>query len=173
MVMLNEILFPIYKLGSYVEIKKNPIGPIYIITKYKRYILDDISIPEETLARRRLIIGSQKLKVPLYKFRGTLFFLRDMLKEKSNTLFIDSTGKMLRYQKGSKRFKVVCEQVNTREKCPEGNLLVGICNFPGLVRVPYNSYNLTAKYASILYSDNGPMLYDLVEEYHEPYKRGI
>lgn len=174
MAALSDIVFPVYKLGSYVSITNAPLGEVYITTKYKRYILDDTSIPEPSLARRRLVIGSKKLKIPLYKFRGTFFFLRDMIKEKGNTLFIDSLGKLFRYKKSNKRSVVVCEQILTKTKDSDGSLIVGICNFPGLVRVPYNSFNLNAKYASVLYSSSvGPMLYDLVEEHHEPYKRCI
>ena len=163
---LHSIQFPIYKLGKHTEIKRNPVGPIYITTIRDTYILDDLSYPGD-LGRRRRQIKENK-----YPLKETVFSFRDMVKFPSGTTFIDNTGKIFKYVKGNSRYIIKCKKVYKKELRTEG-MVCYIEDVPTPVLLSPNMSAQTKDYASVLYTEYGPILYDLVQEYHEPYRRSI
>ena len=170
MEQLSKIQFPVYKLGSYKKIDKNILGPITITTRYNKYLLDDVSLPYNTLAMRRLMAKS---KYPWYSFKATLFSLRELFAEKSGTKFIDSTGALFTYKKGSRRYSVISKLITSKERLHAGGLLIIVKDMPSIYKVAFNRNNWESDYASMVITDMGPLLYDLTRDTHDPYKRAI
>lgn len=163
---LHKVEFPIYKLGRYLKIRRNPVGPVYITTIREEYILDDLSL-EGKLGRRRLhIIGNK------YPLRGAIFTLRELLKFPSGTRFIDNNGHIFQYKKGRARYLVESKKICKKELRPEG-LVCYITDVPSPILLSPNIEAQEKDYASIMYTNYGPILYDLTQEYHEPYRRSI
>lgn len=170
MEQLNKIQFPLYKLGNYKKIDKNILGPVTITTRYNKYLLDDVSMPYNSIAMRRL---AAKSKYPLYNFKATLFSLRELFAEKSGSKFIDSAGVLFTYKKGKRRYNVLSKLITSKEKLHAGGLLITVKDMPTVYKVAFNRNNWESDYASMIITDMGPLLYDLTRDTHEPYKRAI
>jgi hypothetical protein len=163
---LHRVEFPLYKLGKFVSIDKNPVGPVYITTVRGKYILDDTSLSGD-LGRRRLHIIGDK-----YPLRGTIFTLRELFKFPSGTYFIDKNGHIFKYKKGKARYLVESKKIYKKELRPEG-MVCYITDLPNPIRLGVTLEAQLKDYASIMSTNYGPILYDLTQEYHEPYRRSI
>ena len=149
---------------------QNPLGLIKITTIKGTYILDDISY-SAPFSERRLKLLSDWPKEKIYKLKEKVIYLRQLIKYKSGTTFIDNNGTIVKYHKSTKLFKITSHKI---EKSKEyGNwtvlYLVGI-ETPFLVgeRLSYNS-----THASVMHTDWGIFLYDITNKYHEMYRRKI
>jgi hypothetical protein len=96
----------VYKLGD-----KQPTvdgGLVYYYTEYTSEtnessltlrIVDDKSLPQPTLGRRRLQLGLNKT-VTLFPIRTAIYLLADLIKlAKASAWFIDDTGRVFQYKK--------------------------------------------------------------------------
>ncbi len=95
-----EISYPVFRVGIDRPIVEE--GVILYIRKtedgLKYKIVDDITLPEKTLALRRLKLLKQG--IPLKRLSKAVFFLGDLVKlGTSSTWFIDSKGKIFTYKK--------------------------------------------------------------------------
>jgi hypothetical protein len=170
MLKLDNITFPLYKLGHYLNIEKTPLGAIIIQTIKQKYILDDLSL-SGNFEQRRLQLYNHYSKLPVYKLKEQILYLRQLVKYPSKTKFIDNNGKLFEYKKGKKFYKVYSHRISKYNQ--KGNW--GIIYLDGLeqnylITQPL-SYN--AKYASIMYTDKGYFLYDLTKHFHKPYRRKL
>jgi hypothetical protein len=167
---MEGVKFPLYKLRSYLKIDKNPLGVIKITTIRGTYVFDDYSIPG-TFEERRAKLSMIHSDTPVYKLKERVLYLRQLVKYKSGTSFVDSEGSIFKYHKSSKLFKITSHKI-TRKK-PYGNWT--ILNIEGQEQ-PFLVGQIvlpTTTHASIMHSSWGPMLYDLTSKQHEPYKRKI
>ena len=167
---MEGVKFPLYKLRSYISIDRYRFDAIKITTIRGTYIFDDHSIPG-TFEERRAKLSMMHPNMPVYKLKERVLYLRQLVKYKSGTTFVDSEGNIFKYQKSSKLFKITSHKI-TRKKAygnwtilnvegQEQPFLVGQAVLP------------TTTHASIMHSSWGPMLYDLTSKQHEPYKRKI
>jgi len=167
---INTITFPLYKLRSYIDMDTSPIGLVKVTTIKGIYVLDDTSIEGNFFQRRaKLKIDHPDRKV--YKLKEKVNFLRQLVKYKSGTTFIDYNGKLIKYKKSSELFKV--KSLPIIRKRITGNWTVINCD---KVEQPFLVGHIVTsgvKYASIMYTKWGPFLYDLTSKQHEPYKRKI
>lgn len=162
--------FPLFKLGTYKEIETTLMGKVYIDTGRGRYILDDKSIPYPSLAQRRLRI---KNKIPLYKFRGTVNTLRELVKHPSNTKFMDRNGNLFKYKKGNKRYKVVSHEIIRKEKLEYNRYVIYIKDVPTPQLLDNELVAKASNYASVIHTKDGPLIYDYTSEPHDVYRRSI
>lgn len=104
---LSNISWPVYELGK-IDIQSSNNLLYYIKKFYNKdteldysitYIIDDKSIHEPTLGKRRLkIIESEHTK--LHKIRRSIYFLVDLIKlAKVGSWFIDNKGTIFQYTK--------------------------------------------------------------------------
>lgn len=104
---MQELNFPVFKLAAKTAPEERD-GILYYVSenfnrdtaKYHQTarVLDDKTLPGPTLAHRRL--QAQKLGATLYPIKTALYFLGDFIKlAKSNTWFVDSTGRVFQYKK--------------------------------------------------------------------------
>jgi hypothetical protein len=167
---IRNVKFPLYKLRAYLEINKNPLGLVKVTTIKGTYILDDISIPG-TFAERRLKLAEQYPKEKIYKLKEQVIYLRQLIKYKTGTTFIDYEGNIIKYKKSSKLFDVKAHKI-TRKR-PYHNWTIIELNgieIPFLVGEPVKE---TTTHASVMYTEWGPLLYDLTNKDHDIYKRKI
>lgn len=103
---LTEIVWPVFRLG---ENKPEFEGTlVYYHSEYideevgKRVnvrIVDDKSLPAETIGLRRLQLMQDK-KTKMFPIPTAIYFLADMLKlAKASTWFVDNSGRVFQYKK--------------------------------------------------------------------------
>lgn len=167
---ISTISFPVYKLRSHLKIEKNPIGLVKITTIKGTYILDDHSIPGD-FHQRRMALYNEYPEKKIYKLKEKVLYLRQFVKYKTGTSFVDSTGKIIKYRKSSKLYSVRSKKIERKiVKDRWTTIYVAGLEIPFIVGHPLT---YKTKYASIMYTDWGPFLYDLTSEQHEVYKRKI
>ena len=170
MLMLPNVIFPIYKLRSYLNIDTNPLGSIRVTSIRGQYILDDTSIPG-TFEERRMLLASHYPLEKIYTLKEKVLYLRQLVKYKSGTTFIDYNGKIFKYNKSSKLFSIKSHKITKKTNHENWTVIyVEDIEIPFLVGLTL-AYNVT--HASIMETEWGPFLYDLTTQAHEVYKRKI
>lgn len=167
---ISKITFPLYKLRSYLSIEKTLLGVVKVTTIKGTYILDDTSI-NLPFEQRRIRLYSEYDKKDIYKLKEQVIYLRQLVKYKSGTTFIDYNGNIIKYNKSSKLFNITSHKIINKR--PHDNWT--IVSLQGLEQplivgegIPYN-----VTHASIMNTKYGPFLYDLTSKEHEPYRRKI
>lgn len=106
---LAEIVWPVFRLGEKRPEQHN--GLVFYYTEYVdketqepsmvHKIVDDASLPGNTLGLRRLQLKSQGHT--LHRITTAIYFLADLVKlAKSTTWFIDSSGRVFNYEKNTR-----------------------------------------------------------------------
>ena len=167
---ITKITFPLYKLRSYLQIEKSPLGLVKVTTIKGTYILDDRSI-NEPFHKRRLKLLEAYPREKIYKLKEKVLYLRQLVKYKSGTTFLDYNGNILKYGKSTKLYTIKSHKITKKEYYNNWTIInVSNIELPFLIAEPLYE-NIT--HASIMDTDWGPFLYDLTNTWHEPYKRKI
>lgn len=169
---LSEISFPVFKLRNRPPETSGTVS--YYISErfnqdnaeYKKtvYIVDDTSIDEPTLSRRRLVLMQQGVK--LLKISAAIYFLADLIKQSTSTQYwIDSTGKIFKYKKTT-RAKLKFYRVEAIYPIKGLGAVIQVQNLPQRFKVLfYPSQELT--WAGVLEWDHGQrVLYGLYPTQH-------
>jgi len=167
---ISQVTFPLYKLRSYIDIEKNPLGVVKIRTIKGEFILDDTSI-NEPFHIRRAHLRQHYPREQIYKLKEKIIYLRQLVKYKSGSTFIDYNGNIIKYTKSSALFEVKSHRID-RVKYHGKWSIIEVTN----VDTPFivgHTITPEINYASIMHSKWGPFLYDLTKLPHEPYKRKI
>jgi hypothetical protein len=167
---IRKIEFPLYKLRSYLRIDTNPLGLVKITTFRGVYIFDDTNIAG-TFEERRMKLPIHYPGKPIYKLKERVIYLRQLVKYKSGTTFVDLNGNLVKYNKSSKLFEVRSLKISRRREY--GNWT--IIQVEG-VEQPYlvgQTVLPTTTHASIMDTTWGPFLYDLTNKQHDTYRRKI
>lgn len=164
---LTEISWPVYKLGERRPSKDGDV--LFYARHYKDKvevdIIDDVSIPGNTLGKRRLWLSNDNIQ--LFKIRTALFFLGDFLRVcKPGIWFIDSMGTIFTYTK-TKTVPLITRKI-TKVIRSTGSTLLEVeglehrmrCLFPPLDTQKYASVLKLSAHSYILYGfsdkNNGP-----------------
>jgi len=164
---LNTISYPIFRIG--VNKPQTDSGVIFHYyekdteegTIASLRIFDDINLPQQSLALRRLYLITQGAK--LAKIGQAIFFLGDLIKLATpNTWFIDSAGKMFNYEK-STRAKLQFYEISKNIPINTGGSIIEakgiITRFKSLYSPsPYQ------KYVGLLHFGKSLILYGFYEE---------
>ena len=103
---LSEVNFPVYKIDKTPPSEDG--GVLFYIKRSKvtgntvLRIIDDKSIPGDTLSKRRvqLLLKAVAKEASLYPIKRCIYFVGDLIKEATpKQWFIDSSGKPFRYIK--------------------------------------------------------------------------
>ena len=168
---LAKVTFPLYKLRSYLDINKSAMGLVKVTTIKGEFILDDSSF-KGTLPQRRVALAAYYPRERIYKLSEQVIYLRQLVKYRSGTVFVDYNGNLIKYRKSSKLYDITSHKITSttpvkdiwtviKLKGVEQSLLVG------------QIITRDIKYAAIMHTKWGPFLYDLTSEQHNPYKRKI
>lgn len=166
--METYLRFPIYMIpaASTIDIIGNVV---YIVGFYSNKILDDYSI-EGSFLERRLLLYAKYPNNKIYKLKNRLNLFRQLIKCPGNSIIITSDGLINRYKKGNKFCNVKSHKITRVGKNKFGILLyVSKHTEPFFV----TALTINSNYISIIETKQGPLMYDITKEYHEPYKRKI
>lgn len=175
---MSQVNFPVYRIPSGVELKRE--GTVrYVLREYlladgltyKKTVgvLDDTSIPEESLGRRRLVLKAQG--VPLLALRHVCYFLADLIRHPSST-YIDSSGKVFQYTKTT-NVPLIFKKIT--KVLPNSSGLGTILEVEGVPTRFKSMISITKsqKYAALLRLPQGYILYGIYSEEHKPTRRKV
>ncbi len=130
-----------------------------IINKYS--IIDDTTVPGNTLALRRIELLKKDIKLqPIGK---ATFFLADFIKlANRSTWFIDSAGTVFQYKK-NKRAKLTFKKIKRIIPINTGGSIVEIEGISYRFKTLHTP-DLSSKYAGLIVDGMGYILYGLYEE---------
>ena len=107
----------------------------------------------------------------IYKLKEQVNYLRQLVKYKSGSTFIDSNGEIIKYKKSSKLFKITSHKIIKIK--PYGVWSIIYIKDMEIPFIIGQTLEDKTKYASIMHTNWGPFLYDLTVEKHDTYKRKI
>jgi len=137
---------------------------------YLPSIIDDSNIEGSSLARRRLKLLESGEK--LFKLRYAIFFISDMLKfTKGATWFVDSSGKVFEYVK-RKRVPLLFKKIKQIIPIKSGGVIIEIQDIPYRFKSLFKPL-LEQKYAGVLYTDSGYILYGFYDKLYNKTTRMI
>lgn len=165
---LTEIRYPVFKIGYEKPVNIDKVDLILrtyinehgeLINKFR--VVDDKNIPEDTLAKRRIVL--LKNKVPLKHLGIAIFFLGDMIKLATRTTwFIDSNGTIFNYTK-SKSVALIFKKIVLRIDLPTGGSILEIEGIENRFKCLHSPLK-DEKYAALLKYNNGYILYGVYED---------
>jgi hypothetical protein len=170
MLRLDRLRFPLYKLRAYIDIDTNLLGKTKITTVKGVYVFDDKSLKGD-FEERRAQLPSAYPDEKVYKLKERVIYMRQLVKYKSGTTFVDSDGNIIQYKKSTKQFEIRSLKI-TRVR-NYGNWSIIYLEGDEQMYIVGHIVLPTTKYASLMYTKWGPLLYDLTSKKHEPYKRKI
>lgn len=168
---LSEITYPVYLLGKQEPIQDGGLS-YYLYVQVVRdgadidviKIVDDKSVDQPTLGRRRLALKAQGKT--LQKLRYAVYFLADLVKlSKGQTWFIDSVGKIFSYKK-STRAPLVFKKIKQVLRNDAGSVIVEVEGVSTRFKIIY-APKPTEKWAGLLKVGLGWVLYGLYENQHK------
>jgi hypothetical protein len=170
--ILSEIAWPVYSLGTRCPIKEGSVVFFSKILKNDKVsieIIDDTDIPGETLAIRRIGLLSNNIK--LCKIKYALFFLGDLVKiAKPDQWFIDTKGKLFQYKKVHRAKLIFKKIVSVIEGI--GNVFIEIQGHAARYSCLYPP-EPEQKYAGLLFFNGVYILYGFYTEQHKTTYRKV
>ena len=111
---LSQISFPVFKLSKFPPSQVD--GVTFYLKEDKAEIIDDKTVPGDSLARRRLHLHMNEVK--LYKLKTAIFFLADLIKlADPKQWFVDSNGKCFIYTK-TRQVPLVYREITDIKRYP-------------------------------------------------------
>lgn len=124
------------------------------------YIVDDSTIAAPTLAKRRLVLLSQGIR--LKPIGRAVFFLGDLIKvATSTTWFIDSAGAVFKYKKSS-RAKLTFKKIKKQQNIPTGGAILELEGIPSRFKCLFAPRDHEI-YAGVLQMGLGYILYGVYD----------
>ena len=167
---LRELAYPVFRLGTnkpsiddgvlyYMYTKDEDDG-----TRYELKIVDDPKLQQPTLALRRLHL--KNIGVPLSKIHHAIFFLGDLIKLATPTMwFIDSNGRMFNYNK-TNRADLKFHKITKLLPIKSGGVIVEVEGTNTRFKALYAPSD-EMKYVGILHLGMTLVLYGFYAEKHE------
>lgn len=169
---LETINWPVAYLGKIEVKKKGTVSykevELYDLEEKKivisQYVIDDSSIQQPTLGKRRLFLKSNGITIlPINKI---IYFLVDLIKlAQPNTWFIDNSGNIFTYKKAISA-KLSCHRIKNILPSTGMGAVIEVEGVPQRFKVMY-SPNVSQQYVGLLQFNHSYLLYGL---YEEPFK---
>jgi hypothetical protein len=108
--MLSSISFPVYKIPDWYSRLDTKIYLQEGEEEGTGRLIDDLSLPGDTLGKRRLAASAAGVK--LYNLKNAIFYIKDLviLSNGADEHYIDSKGKVFKYTKTSSA-KLICKKI--------------------------------------------------------------
>ena len=169
-ISLSEISYPVFKLGAKDITIQDGVACYFHINEYEEHsvpvlkIIDDKNYPQPTLALRRLQMAISD--VPLAKIGTAIFFLGDLIKiSKPSMWFIDSLGKLFRYEKNT-RAKLKFHRVSKLLHIQGGGVVVEAEGISSRFKSLYAPEGVKP-YIGVLHFGKSLVLYGFYEEMYD------
>ena len=128
------------------------------------WIVDDKNVPAPTLAKRRLKLAFDEVK--LKKLSKAIFFLGDLIKlAKPSVWFIDSSGAVFRHTKAS-RAQLLFRKIKQLHLIPTGGAVIEVEGIPSRFKCLF-APRLGEQYAGVLKLGMSYILYGVYETQHQ------
>jgi hypothetical protein len=168
---LSEIDYPVFKIGKEIPSFSNGIS--YFLRQYKLdfgevrndlLLVDDTTIDEPTLAKRRLRLLENKIR--LKKLSKAVFFLGDLIKlSDRKSWFIDSAGKVFQYKK-TKTAKLIFRNITKMIAIKGGGSIIEVEGLHTRFKTLYAPKE-DEVYAGILVDGMTNILYGVYTQLHK------
>jgi hypothetical protein len=174
---LNEISFPVYRLGKRKPIMEEGVS-FYLSMKelddgkivYFPSVIDDLKIPGGSLGIRRMKLLNSGEK--LFRLKYAAFFISDMLKLSNGaTWFIDTNGKIFEYKK-TKRVPLIFRKIVNVERIRTGGAIIQVEGISTRFKSLY-SPKIEHRYAGLLQVSGGYLLYGFYDTLYDKTTRSI
>lgn len=173
MLSLKDLQFPIYLIGRDPIVEEDGLiyKELYKINGEPDFLfIDDTSVEGDTLAKRRMQMGSKGVK--LVKLNTAIFFVVDLVKYTKGTgiKFIDSLGTIFTYTK-SKFYKLECRKIKNIRAIDTGGALIeveGIHSRFKTLHMPTSE-----KYAGVLVDGMSYILYGIFDTEFKATRRKV
>jgi hypothetical protein len=172
-ISLKEIVYPVFEIKGRVRPEVDPTTEqVYTFIERKvddvlkpiLSIIDDPTIEQPTIGRRRLILEHSGIR--LHPLSSAIFFLADIIKVATpHTFFIDNNGKLFKYKK-SLSAKLTFNEINKIFPISSGGAIIEIKDSKTRFKTLTNP-DSTIRYAGILNIGMAQMLYGLYSEKHK------
>ena len=158
---LANISFPVFKLRRERPISEGTRS--FYMNGEIEMLVDDTSLPQESLGMRRLMLAVQEQK--LARISEAIYFLGDLIKiGVAGVWFIDSNGTLFEYRK-QRCAKLTFHKIERLIPISSGGLIVLVMGIPTRFKTLYNPPAFTFRYAGILeLNSKAYVLYGLYEE---------
>lgn len=170
-ITLAQISYPVFKIGNdkpaYID------GVVIYCRQYllddntevaRYHIIDDTEVPAPTLAKRRLILMQQGIRLKV--LGKAVFFLGDLIKlANSTTWFIDSNGAVFKYTKVTKA-KLTFKKIKYKHLIPSGGAILEIEGLPTRFKCLF-APKADEIYAGILQVGLSYILYGVYDTQHK------
>jgi hypothetical protein len=166
-----DINYPVFRLGT--EQPAFDEGVVYYLRQYKLefgevedklLIVDDTTIPQEALAKRRLHLLKNGVK--LKSIDRAVFFLGDLIKiADRKSWFIDNSGKVFQYKK-EKVAKLVFKKIKTMHALATGGAIIEVEGFVSRFKCLYTPQE-NEIYAGVLMHGMINILFGVYTEQHK------
>lgn len=170
---LTGIAFPVYKLGKQTPSVIDGVSfYMYNIEGiHKVFILDDKTIPYDSLAKRRLKLLSDGVK--LKRINKAIFFLGDFIKlATKNDWFIDSKGKLFQYEKTT-RVPLIFKKITKLIPIKTGGLIVEVSGVGTRFKTLYTTDYIPTFAGLLKISETTYILYGLYDKQYKNTTRKI
>jgi len=168
---LAKVTFPLYKLRSYLDIEISPLGVTKITTIKGVFILDDTTL-KGSFSERRMALINNYPKEKIYKLKEQVIYLRQLVKYRSSSVFVDYNGNLIKYNKSTNLFNITSHKIVNKREIGNNWTVISLKGVeqPFLVAQAFTGETM---YASVMHTKWGPFLYDITTEQHMQYKRKI
>lgn len=166
---LSRIVFPVFQLE---KIRPAVVdGVVFYSGQSRDWVVDDTTVPQATLGRRRLLIKGRE-NTKLYRLNNAIYFVGDLIKlTKGSHYYIDSTGYIFNYKK-SRIVPLVYLPIEEIIPINSGGAIVSVKGIPQRFKCLYMPRFV--KYAGLLkISSVEYILYGLYEVRHKDTRRKI
>lgn len=155
--LLKNVEFPIFIIGSHKRLwSENNI--LYLESERDIiYKLDNKNLSGRTLAERRLKISKEQR----YRFTKTCFTIAQLIKS-GKKLFLDNTGRLVRYRK-DRRVNLIYRPIISTKPIEGKGMLVRVKGISTIFTISNFVFN-QSKYIGLLVINDGYLVYELSEE---------
>lgn len=171
---LETIHWPVYLIGTEQPIQEDDM--LYIEVSHRDeedteiLIIDDKSVPGDSLAMRRLHLANRG--AVLKNLKVALFFVADLVKFSDPTKwFVDSSGQHFRYTK-TKLYPLVCRKITKIKDIPTGGALIEVEGFANRFKI-LHSPDPSNTYAGLILIGHSAVLYGLYPGAFENTRRKV
>lgn len=168
MLKLTDIVFPVYPIKSHKRTFRGKQGALFLeLNNGNIYAIDDTSLPGDFGLRRLQLqdILSNKKDIGFYKLSVAYYNWQELLTRTTKYVkFIDNTGRLFTYKNSNKFVKLVYHKIKKLEILEGKHCYLLVNDLSVKFKLPRPIDLDQYKYAGVLYSDVGFLLYHLSTE---------
>lgn len=168
---LDTIHWPVYLIGTDPIIEEDDM--LFIEeANGEVFIIDDKSVPGNSIGMRRLNLASQENPARLKKISMAIYYLADLIKfSDPNKWFVDNNGSPFRYVKQT-FYPLVCKKITKVKEIPTGGAMIEVEGMSHRFKTLHTP-DPTMTHAGLILIGKGTVLYGLYPGTFETTRRKV